>query len=122
VRFYKQDGRIHVQTQTIPWNSIVGIRGEVTLRRQPALGFIIDSDAFQFHVRGNSLDIPVAWFSCHPNQYAEISTLFDPVGPSHIAFRQGHGSRSASCMMVSARWNCTPMVKSSRGATVRMVR
>lgn len=81
VRFYNQDGRIRVPTEAIQWQSIVGIRGEVTLRRQPSLGFIIDSDAFQFHVRGNSLDIPVAWFSNHPKQYAEISTVFDSVGP-----------------------------------------
>lgn len=82
VRFYKQDGRIRVPTEATPWQSIVGIKGEVTLRRQPSLGFIIDSDAFQFHLRGNTLDMPVAWFSSHPAQYAEISTVFDSVGPT----------------------------------------
>ena len=81
VRFYKQDGRIRVPTEAIPWQSIVGIKGEVTLRRQPSIGFIIDSDAFQLHVRGNTLDMPVAWFSSYPNQYSEISTVFDPIGP-----------------------------------------
>ena len=58
VRFYKQDGRIRVPTEAIPWRSIVGVKGEVTLRRQPSIGFIIDSDAFQFHIRGNTLDMP----------------------------------------------------------------
>ena len=82
VRFYKQDGRIRVPTEAIAWRSIVGVRGEVTLRRLPSIGFIIDSDAFQFHIRGNTFDIPVAWFSSYPNQYAEISTAFDPVGPT----------------------------------------
>jgi hypothetical protein len=82
VRFYKQDGRIRVPTEAIPWRSIMGIRGEVTLRRQPSIGFIIDSDAFQLHIRGNTLDMPVAWFSSYPNQYAEISTAFDSVGPA----------------------------------------
>jgi hypothetical protein len=81
VRFYKQDGRIRVPTEATPWQSIVGIKGEVTLRRQPSIGFIIDSDAFQLHVRGNTLDMPVAWFSNYPNQYSEISTVFDSVGP-----------------------------------------
>lgn len=81
VRFYKQSGRIHVATEAIPWKSIVGVKAEVTLRRQPSLGFIIDSDAFQFHIRGNTFDSPVAWFSSSPNQYSEISSVFDPVGP-----------------------------------------
>jgi Concanavalin A-like lectin/glucanases superfamily len=89
VRFYKPDGRIRVPTDAIPWQSIVGIRAEVTLRRQPALGFIIDSNAFQFHIRGNTLDMPVAWFSSHPNQYAEISTAFDPVGPQPYRIPSG---------------------------------
>ena len=66
VRFYKQGGRIRVATEAIPWKSIIGVRAEVTLRRQPSLGFIIDSDAFQFHIRGNTLDTPVAWFSSYP--------------------------------------------------------
>jgi hypothetical protein len=81
VRFYKQDGRVHIPTEATPWQSIVGIKGEVTLRRQPSLGFVLDSDAFQLHVRGNTLDMPVAWFSSNPNQYSEISTVFDSVGP-----------------------------------------
>jgi hypothetical protein len=81
VRFYKPRGRIRVPTEAPPWQSIVAIKGEVTLRRKPSLGFIIDSDAFQFHIRGNTLNKPVAWFSSYPNQYAEISSDFDSVGP-----------------------------------------
>ena len=81
VRFYKQGGRIRVPAEAIPWQSIVGVKGEVTLRRQPSMGFIIDSDAFQFHIRGNTFDSPVAWFSSYPTQYSEISSAFDPVGP-----------------------------------------
>ena len=82
VRFYKPDGRVRVPTEAIPWQSIVGVKAEVILRRQPSLGFIIDSDAFQFHIRGNTLDTPVAWFSSYPQQYSEISPAFDPVGPT----------------------------------------
>lgn len=81
VRFYKQDGRVRVPAETSPWQSIIGVKAEVTLRRQPSLGFIIDCDAFQFHIRGNTLDTPVAWFSSYPTQYSEISSAFDPVGP-----------------------------------------
>ena len=89
VRFYKQDGRIRVPTEAIPWRSVNGIRGEVTLRRQPSIGFVIDCDAFQFHIRGNTLDMPVAWFSSYPNQYAEISTVFNSVGPAPYRIPSG---------------------------------
>ena len=81
VRFYKQGGRIRVLAEAAPWRSISGVKGEVTLRRQPSIGFIIDSDAFQFHIRGNTFDSPVAWFSSYPTEYSEISSAFDPVGP-----------------------------------------
>ncbi|MGH6825982.1 LamG-like jellyroll fold domain-containing protein [Methyloceanibacter sp.] len=89
VRFYKQDGRIRVPTEATPWQSVVGVKGEVTLRRQPSIGFIIDSDAFQFHIRGNTLDMPVAWFGGYPNQNAEISTVFDSVGPQPYRIPSG---------------------------------
>ena len=72
----KQGGRIRVLAEATPWRSISGVKGEVTLRRQPSIGFIIDSDAFQFHIRGNTFDSPVAWFSSYPTQYSEISSAF----------------------------------------------
>ena len=81
VRFYKQGGRIRVLAEAIPLALDLGVKAEVTLRRQPSMGFIIDSDAFQFHIRGNTFDSPVAWFSSYPTQYSEISSAFDPVGP-----------------------------------------
>jgi hypothetical protein len=77
VRCYAPSGRVHVNATAKQWQLVNGIRGEVTLRREPGmLAFIIDSDSFQFHIRGDAL---IAWFSSYPSQYAEISTAFDSI-------------------------------------------
>jgi Concanavalin A-like lectin/glucanases superfamily len=80
VRCIKLDGRIAVPTQAAPWQSIEGLRAEVTLRRQPAISaFMIDGGSFHFYIRSDAL---AAWFvGGSPVQYAEIVSTFDPVGP-----------------------------------------
>lgn len=52
------------------------------------MGFpwIIDGDSFHFYIRGNGL---VGWFSSYPTQYAEISTVFDWVGPQEYRVPSG---------------------------------
>jgi Concanavalin A-like lectin/glucanases superfamily len=82
LRFYAPDGRVQVRTEAPEWRQLGGVKAEITLRRQPSLGFIIDSGAFQFHIRGNTLDTPVAWFASFPGQYSEIAASLDPVGPT----------------------------------------
>ena len=78
VRFYKP-GSVYVSTEKSQWRALGAIRGEVTLRRQPATtAFLIDGDTFEFHIRSGAL---VAWFSSYPVQYAEIVSSFDAVGP-----------------------------------------
>jgi len=78
VRFYTP-GSVHVPTDKPPWRALGAIRGEVTLRCQPAAtAFLLDGDTFEFHIRSNAL---VAWFSSYPVQYAEIVSSFDAVGP-----------------------------------------
>src|SRR5581483_8498990 len=78
VRFYKP-GSVHVPTEKAPWRALGAIKGEVTLRRQPAAtAFLLDGDTFEFHIRSDAL---VAWFSSYPLQYAEIVSSFDAIGP-----------------------------------------
>jgi hypothetical protein len=78
VRFYKP-GSVYVSTEKSQWRALGAIRGEVTLRRQPATtAFLLDGDTFEFHIRSGAL---VAWFSSYPVQYAEIVSSFDAVGP-----------------------------------------
>jgi hypothetical protein len=78
VRFYKP-GSVYVPTEKSQWRALGAIRGEVTLRRQPATtAFLLDGDTFEFHIRSGAL---VAWFSSYPVQYAEIVSSFDAVGP-----------------------------------------
>jgi hypothetical protein len=69
VRFYKP-GSVYVPTEKPQWRALGAVRGEVTLRRQPATtAFLIDGDTFEFHIRSGAL---VAWFSSYPVQYAEV--------------------------------------------------
>jgi hypothetical protein len=78
VRFYKP-GSVYVPVDKAPWRALGAIRGEVTLRRQPATtAFLLDGDTFEFHIRSGAV---VAWFSSYPVQYAEIVSSFDAVGP-----------------------------------------
>jgi hypothetical protein len=78
VGFHKANGFIHVPTQAKAWQSIVGIRGEVTLRREPSThGFMIGSDSFQFYVRSDMLN---GWFSSYPTHYAQVNSFWDPAG------------------------------------------
>jgi hypothetical protein len=78
VRFYKP-GSVYVSTEKSQWRALGAIRGEVTLRRQPATtAFLLDGNTFEFHIRSGAL---VAWFSSYPVQYAEIVSSFDAVGP-----------------------------------------
>ena len=116
VRFYKQGGRLRVLAEAALALDL-RVKGKLHVRRQPSIGFIIDSDAFQFHIRGNTFDSPVAWFSSYPTQYSEISSAFDPVGRSLTGCRTGNGSHSASCIMGLGPWDYPPTGKSSRGAT-----
>jgi hypothetical protein len=88
VRFYTPGAKVHVpidkEKNAALWQPLIGVRGEVTFRREVhaagavPIDTLLDGDSFQFYVRGNTL---VAWFSSYPTQYAEITSAFDPVGP-----------------------------------------
>ena len=77
VRLYTNGSLIHVPNSVI-WQSIEGIKGEVTLRREqrPVEGAytLIFSDSFHFYIRGASL---VAWFRGEPLSHSEVSVSFD---------------------------------------------
>ena len=80
-------GSVYVSTEKAPWRALGAIRGEVTLRRQPATtAFLIDGDTFEFHIRSGAL---VAWCSSYPVQYAEIVSSFDAVGPQPYQIPMG---------------------------------
>jgi hypothetical protein len=82
VSFRRSDGVIHIPCTTDVWKSIVGIKGEVTLRRELATqGFILDSNAFQLFVRSGMLN---GWFSSAPTQYAQINSAWDAVGQPYL--------------------------------------
>jgi hypothetical protein len=91
LRFYSPDGRVQVRTEAPEWRRLGGVKAEVTLRRQPSLGFIIDGGSFQLYVCGNTLDTLVAWFASYPGQYSEIAASFDPVGPTPYRIPVGQG-------------------------------
>lgn len=85
VRFYSANARIDVPVgadNAAAWQPIMGVRGEVTIRRdaRPAgltpVDMLIEGGSFMFYVRGNSL---VAWFRGVPTQYAEIASTLDPI-------------------------------------------
>jgi hypothetical protein len=77
-RFHAQNGRIYVPTQAAPWHVIGGIKGEVTVWREPAIQcFLLDGGSFQFYVRSDQLN---GWFYGLPAQYAQINSAMDPVG------------------------------------------
>jgi hypothetical protein len=83
VRFSKPGARLLVPPSE-SWQPIGAITAEVTVIREhyPPGGtqndFLIDSDSFQFYIRGAGL---VAWFSAAPYQSAEVSTHSDLIGP-----------------------------------------
>ena len=78
VQFHRQDGFIHIPCTAPAWQSVVGIRCEVTLRREHVpQSFILDSNAFQLYVRSGALN---GWFSSSPTQYAQINSAWDPAG------------------------------------------
>jgi hypothetical protein len=86
VRFQSAEARIDVPVgaeNATAWRPIMGVRGEVTLRRDvrpaglPQIDTLIDGDTFAFYVRSDAL---VAWFRGVPTQYAEIVSTFDPIG------------------------------------------
>lgn len=74
VRFFG-NGSVYVPADAPAWQSVIGIRGEVILRRigqslqENIEAFVIDSDSFQLHIRQGDL---VAWFNSYPVQYTEI--------------------------------------------------
>lgn len=81
VRFFKPGARLRIPPSE-SWRPIGAVVGEVTMIREPQppggsqVDFVIDSDSFQFYIRGRGL---VAWFSAAPNQYAEVSTHTDAI-------------------------------------------
>jgi hypothetical protein len=89
VRFYNSGSLIHVPKSVI-WQSIDGIKGEVTFRREQrpveAAYTLIYSDAFHFYIRGANL---VAWFRGEPLSYIEVSVSFDAVGSPPYAVPYG---------------------------------
>lgn len=95
VRFYSAGARIDVPVaadNAAAWQPIIGVRGEVTIRRdaRPAgvtpIDMLIEGGSFMFYVRGNAL---VAWFRGVPTQYGEIASTLDPIGqPYQVPFGQ----------------------------------
>jgi len=77
IRFHQGNGVVRIPCTAPAWQSIIGIKGEVTLRReQVAQAFIIDSNAFQLYVRSGALN---GWFSSAPAQYAQINSAWDSI-------------------------------------------
>jgi len=82
VQFYKASGRIHIPAEADPWRALGGIKGEVTLRRNPSgSGFLIASNSFQFYIRSDMLN---GWFSSYPLQYAQVNSAWDPVAAPYL--------------------------------------
>lgn len=78
VSFHRANGFVHVPGTAPAWQSLGAIKGEITLRREPAVhGFMIGGNTFQFYVRSDMLN---AWFSSTPTQYAQINSAWDPAG------------------------------------------
>jgi hypothetical protein len=75
------NGSVYVPTDAPAWQSVIGIKGEVVLRRlgqslqENIDAFVIDSDSFKLHISQGDL---VAWFNSSPLQYTEIDAR--PVG------------------------------------------
>ena len=62
------------------WNPLSGIRAEVTCRFDTAAGIdvLIDAKSFYFYRRSGALG---CWFDESPNQYTDITTDLNGVGP-----------------------------------------
>jgi Concanavalin A-like lectin/glucanases superfamily len=80
VRFFG-NGSVYVPANAPAWQSVIGIKGEVILRRigqslqENIDAFVIDSDSFKLHISQGDL---VACFNSSPVQYTEIDAR--PVG------------------------------------------
>ena len=80
------------QRRPTPWQSIVGIKGEVTLRRQPSLGFHHRQRRVPASMSGATPSTrPVAWFSSYPKSiFRDLYGLRSDRDHSPTGFRQGH--------------------------------
>ena len=118
------NGTVYVPTNAPAWQSVIGIKGEVTLRRigqslsENIDAFLIDSDSFKFHISQGDL---VAWFSSsRPSIPRSMRGRLPALRPSQPTLRSASGSLWGSCTTALQPWSFPSMVKWWRSAAGAM--
>jgi hypothetical protein len=79
--WFFRNGSVYVPTDAPAWQSVIGIKGEVILRRmgpsprESITGFVIDSDSVQLSIWQSDL---MAWFNSSSVQYTGIDATAAP--------------------------------------------